>query len=458
MKRILLIVLAGCLFTGLRAQNTEEVKYSPSGGLLGAVNFSQFRTDKNANINVDYNSKAGATFGGWLNFPFSKGFSLEPELVYNSYHYQTSDTASGLLVYNGKAGYLTVPILLKFNLGDHFAITAGPQIDFRLSASDKQSAAQKSDFKGTSFTLNGGLELFPRGKVAIFARYLLGLSNMDDRTGHVATMDYKNSSIQLGLKLRLFGGTKTVTSYKATTVVAPLDTDGDGINDDVDKCPTVPGVAKYNGCPIPDTDKDGINDEEDKCPNTPGLAKYNGCPIPDTDNDGINDEEDKCPTVPGVAKYNGCPVPDRDNDGINDDNDKCPDIPGTAANNGCPDVPANVSKSVGLAAQGISFAPGTTVKLTNTSHASLDKVVTIMNENPGLHVRVEGHTDNTGNADDKMTLSQNRGNAVKDYLVSKGIAEDRITVEGFGGTQPISDNSTSSGRKKNNRIEIRMEY
>ncbi|MFN5476871.1 MAG: OmpA family protein, partial [Sphingobacteriales bacterium] len=60
-------------------------------------------------------------------------------------------------------------------------------------------------------------------------------------------------------------------------------------------------------CPIPDSDKDGLNDEEDKCPTVAGLAKYQGCPIPDTDNDGVNDEEDKCPTIAGPAENGGCP-------------------------------------------------------------------------------------------------------------------------------------------------------
>ncbi|MGB3007501.1 MAG: thrombospondin type 3 repeat-containing protein, partial [Chitinophagaceae bacterium] len=116
----------------------------------------------------------------------------------------------------------------------------------------------------------------------------------------------------------------------------PADTDGDGIIDSLDKCPTVKGLAKYEGCPIPDTDKDGINDEEDKCPTVPGLARYQGCPIPDTDKDGINDEEDKCPTIPGVARYQGCPVPDTDGDGVNDEEDKCVTIPGPKENYGCP--------------------------------------------------------------------------------------------------------------------------
>lgn len=59
--------------------------------------------------------------------------------------------------------------------------------------------------------------------------------------------------------------------------------------------------------PPADTDKDGIIDEKDKCPTVPGVAKYDGCPIPDTDGDGVNDEEDKCPKVPGDKDNFGCP-------------------------------------------------------------------------------------------------------------------------------------------------------
>jgi OOP family OmpA-OmpF porin len=104
-------------------------------------------------------------------------------------------------------------------------------------------------------------------------------------------------------------GKRKQPELKPTPPPPPADTDNDGIIDSLDRCPTVAGIAKYNGCPIPDTDRDGINDEEDQCPNVAGVAKYKGCPIPDTDNDGINDESDRCPTVAGTAKYNGCPIP-----------------------------------------------------------------------------------------------------------------------------------------------------
>jgi OOP family OmpA-OmpF porin len=237
----------------------------------------------------------------------------------------------------------------------------------------------------------------------------------------------------------------------------PPDTDGDGILDPNDKCPTVKGIAKYEGCPIPDTDKDGINDEEDKCPTVPGLARYQGCPIPDTDKDGLNDEEDKCPTVAGLARYQGCPIPDTDGDGVNDEEDKCITIPGPKENFGCPVIPEEVKKRVDVAAKNILFVTGS-AKLQKSSYKGLDDVVKIMTENPGMSLKIDGHTDNVGKDDYNQTLSENRAASVKTYLVSKGIDESRITAEGHGETMPIADNKTAAGRQKNRRSEMVLSY
>jgi outer membrane protein OmpA-like peptidoglycan-associated protein len=237
----------------------------------------------------------------------------------------------------------------------------------------------------------------------------------------------------------------------------PSDTDGDGITDDKDKCPTTPGVAKYEGCPIPDTDKDGINDEEDKCPTVPGLARYQGCPIPDTDKDGINDEEDKCPTVPGVARYKGCPIPDTDGDGVNDEEDKCPNLAGPRENQGCPVISEEVKKRVNYAANNILFVTGS-YKLLPKSYKGLNDVVKIMNENPDMRLAIDGHTDNVGSDEMNQTLSDNRANAVKQYIISQGINESRITSAGHGESMPIADNKTAAGRQKNRRVELKLSY
>jgi outer membrane protein OmpA-like peptidoglycan-associated protein len=233
------------------------------------------------------------------------------------------------------------------------------------------------------------------------------------------------------------------------------DTDGDGINDEEDKCPTVPGVAKYQGCPIPDTDGDGINDEEDKCPTVPGVARYQGCPIPDTDGDGINDEEDKCPTVKGLARYQGCPIPDTDGDGVNDEEDKCPTVAGPASNFGCPVIEKKIIEKVNLAAKNIFFATGS-AKLLSKSFGPLNTVVKILKDNPTFNADIEGHTDIRGKAEMNRILSQNRANSVMAYLKSKGIDEKRLTAKGYGPDKPIASNKTAAGMAKNRRVEIHL--
>src|SRR5450432_851687 len=235
----------------------------------------------------------------------------------------------------------------------------------------------------------------------------------------------------------------------------PKDRDNDGIIDSLDACPDVAGLAKFNGCP--DTDGDGIPDKDDKCPTIPGLARYGGCPVPDRDKDGINDEEDKCPDVAGVARYGGCPVPDRDKDGVNDEEDKCPDLPGDPANNGCPVIKAEVVKRMEYAAKNIFFTSAKYTLLAK-SNKPLNDVVTILNESKDLKLDIDGYTDNSGKADKNQALSQNRADAVKKYLVSKGVSESRLVSTGHGSDNPIAENKKLAGRAKNRRVELHLKY
>ena len=236
-------------------------------------------------------------------------------------------------------------------------------------------------------------------------------------------------------------------------VEPPKDRDGDGVLDSLDKCPDVAGLASLQGCP--DRDGDGITDAEDKCPDVPGLARYQGCPIPDTDKDGINDEVDKCPTVPGIARYQGCPIPDTDGDGVNDEEDKCINEKGPASNFGCPVINEEIIRKVNKAAQNIFFATASS-KLLAKSNASLNQVVTILNDNPSYKVQIDGHTDSQGKDEYNQTLSDSRAASVKAYLVSKGIAESRLSSTGYGETKPVADNKTAAGRAKNRRVEMTL--
>jgi outer membrane protein OmpA-like peptidoglycan-associated protein len=248
-------------------------------------------------------------------------------------------------------------------------------------------------------------------------------------------------------------GKAKVVEPKAVPIPVVTDRDHDGILDSLDACPDEAGLEALQGCP--DKDGDGIADKDDKCPDVSGLAKYQGCPIPDTDKDGINDEEDKCPNVPGVARYDGCPVPDTDGDGVNDEEDKCPKEVGPASNFGCPVIDVVVVEKVNKAAENIFFATGSS-RLLAKSFKSLKEVAQILKDNPSYNIDVDGHTDNTGSDELNQKLSENRANAVKQYLIGNNISAERIVATGFGERKPIADNNTAVGRSKNRRVEMRL--
>ena len=92
--------------------------------------------------------------------------------------------------------------------------------------------------------------------------------------------------------------------------------------------------------------------------------------------------------------------------------------------------------------------------LLDASFAELDRIVSLMKENPGMEILLEGHTDYAGNPNDNMALSMNRVKAVKEYLVKNGVGEKRIQTKAFGGTHPIIKHESESQRHANRRVEI----
>src|SRR5574343_1397580 len=87
-------------------------------------------------------------------------------------------------------------------------------------------------------------------------------------------------------------------------------------------------------------------------------------------------------------------------------------------------------------------------------HAVLDRFATTLNQNPVTHVRIVGHTDNVGSDSVNNPLSVNRAAATRDYLASRGVASNRVSIDGRGSHEPIADNGTPAGRAKNRRVEI----
>ncbi|MCF8299209.1 MAG: DUF5723 family protein [Saprospiraceae bacterium] len=229
------------------------------------------------------------------------------------------------------------------------------------------------------------------------------------------------------------------------------DTDGDSIMDKLDDCPEIAGLEKFKGCP--DTDGDGIRDIEDECPDVAGLDSLNGCPFIDTDLDGLQDKYDHCPKLAGPLENSGCPFVDTDNDGVLDKDDWCPMTPGVVENNGCPVLEEEEQEILNTAFENLEFTSGKSI-IKSSSFASLDELAELFMKKPEWQLLIEGHTDNVGRPASNMSLSQNRANAVKTYLISKGVKAETMTVKWYGETKPIADNETPEGRQKNRRVEM----
>ncbi|MCO6492362.1 MAG: OmpA family protein [Phaeodactylibacter sp.] len=310
-------------------------------------------------------------------------------------------------------------------------------------------------------------------------------------------LDDLRDNLQVGAGLLFLLGEGAEQPAKVT------DTDGDGIPDNNDLCPTVAGLAAFNGCP--DTDKDGIPDGEDACPQQAGTAALNGCP--DRDGDGIADGKDECPDQPGPAERNGCPIndadgdgiadsvdacpnepgprslggcPDRDGDGVADKNDRCPDVKGTlvmagcpdtdgdgladpddrcpetagpASNRGCPEIKQEDREVLDFAMQNVQFETGKAT-LTQGSLTILNQVADILNRYPDYKLRIGGHTDSVGDAAFNQKLSESRAKSCYDYLIGKGISEPRMSFVGYGESRPIANNKYAAGREQNRRVEF----
>ncbi len=360
---------------------------------------------------------------------------------------------------------------LVYNFQNEYLIKAKSPVAPFIFADALATVAQVNDLGGKSrfgfgVPLGAGLyfKLADRVGLNVKAGYAFGVTDYAD--------DYIfwSTGATLGLPKGKIA--------EAPVEFLPVDTDGDGIPDEIDDCPDIPGLVEFNGCP--DTDGDGIPDYLDDCPDVPGLAEFSGCPdtdgdgipdhldecpevaglaqfkgCPDTDGDGIPDHLDECPEVAGPAENNGCPWPDRDGDGVPDHLDKCPDEAGPVENQGCPEVEEEVKEKLQQIGGAVQFEIGK-ASIKKSSEKLLDEVVEILNNYPAYKVSVEGHTDNTGSEALNEKLSADRAKVCADYLISKGISEDRVSSVGFGPRVPIADNNTAEGRAKNRRTEFKL--
>jgi OmpA-OmpF porin, OOP family len=164
-----------------------------------------------------------------------------------------------------------------------------------------------------------------------------------------------------------------------------------------------------------DSDGDGVVDGADRCPNTAAGAQVdaNGCEL-DGDHDGVVDRLDRCPTTPAGDKVD---------------------------------------------AVGCSLTMALEVKFDNNSatikpesNGVLDEFTGFLNAVPSAKGDLEGHTDNVGPEAYNKALSQRRADAVKAYVVAKGVDGSRLNAIGYGEVRPLADNKTAEGRAANRRV------
>jgi large repetitive protein len=213
----------------------------------------------------------------------------------------------------------------------------------------------------------------------------------------------------------------------------PIDSDEDGVPDDVDQCPMQKGTREFHGCPPPDRDHDGVPDSADRCPDRAGVKENQGCPDFDSDGDGYVDRLDKCPFEPET--WNGV-----------DDDDGCPDQPAALA--------AMVGERIVIFEPILFERDGSTVD--KRSAKLLGVVAHLLNLHAEiLKLRVEGHMDNKMPAYEGLELSRARAASVRRWLIDNGHVDGRrLTAQGFGADRPIADNRDFIGRAKNRRIEF----
>ncbi len=244
----------------------------------------------------------------------------------------------------------------------------------------------------TAFATQGGLggEYFIADWVSVGAlarvHYVLNESH-NDRT--------EATAYTLGVMANLFWGgspapEKRVVQEPVPVVVIPVDSDGDGVADDVDACPQTPAgtAVDVTGCPR-DSDRDGVIDGADQCPNTPAGSLVNA--------------------------------------------------------EGCSTEKVSVTLDV-------KFASGKS-DLSSASDPQLGKAADFMKRFPETSVEIAGYTDNVGSPAKNKALSLQRAQAVRKALVERfGIAAERVTAKGYGIASPVASNATAEGRAANRRV------
>jgi len=327
-----------------------------------------------------------------------------------------------------------------------------PRLDFEYVRIDENNITVSSLIKGS---INAVYEFYPESNFFPYVLAGVGFENVTDPR-KINGKEFENNAFMqggAGLGYRI-GGNDIVIRAEAklfqiiggekeeeNEVIATL---GIGIPFGAIPVPPTPKLE------IIDSDGDGVMDELDKCPDTPtGVAvDGSGCPLPEPPAPQIIKE-----TIPVSFDNNECPIKidgeDRDRDGVEDSVDQCPNTPCdfTVDTKGCP-VKANLR---------IHFETDK-ANITDYSMELVEKFADFLVINKGSLIHIIGHTDWRGSDNYNTVLSKKRAKSVRDALVELGVSSSRLSTEGKGESEPMATNKTQDGMALNRRIEVQLTY
>jgi outer membrane protein OmpA-like peptidoglycan-associated protein len=426
----------------------DDFRISPTGGLYGG---GYFTPESNA-------LNSGWTIVGRGGLQLTRALDVELDLGWVQ-----SDTAQFGYLYNLLDPRINA--LYHFSPDHRFDLFVGGGLGFQRVKVNRESVAEGAgaldmalyDNPSSDFIANlgPGVTVHIAGPLHLRTD-LRWLGSFGDDSTEAKSDAFQNLEWTIGLDLR-----REVDN----------DPDGDGYPSKDDACPDDPedfdDFEDGDGCPDHDNDEDGVMDDSDRCPMDPedrdGFEDRDGCPDTDNDKDGLLDVDDNCPDDPedwdDFEDQDGCPDPDNDGDGVLDENDQCDGELETDNNyqddDGCPDeIPQEVAQFTGVI-QGITFELDSDV-IRSSSERILSQALKVLGDFPDVRLQVQGHTDDQGEDGYNMDLSQRRSESVVRWFVEHGIEASRLVPRGYGETQPIADNETSTGRAKNRRVEFQL--
>ena len=361
----------------------------------------------------DFHPKNSILYGGRVGFFFTPAWSVE---FSGQQMTSTTEFAPGVIVPNGDAVLTAYRGNLLYNFGRFTVFRPFLTAGIGCECFDVKQYGRSND---VGWNAGAGFRYF------MTPRYALRFDGKFVRTNVGNGLDQNENNVEAsgGLSV-LFGGGKTP--------IGDIDSDGDGVYDRSDRCPYTPRGAKVDayGCPF-DSDEDGVLDGIDRCPDTRHGCTVDvyGCPI-DSDHDGVCDGIDQCANTPIDKKVDdkGCPL-------------------------AVPKAPPLFVEKKAIILEGVEFA-NDKATLRPASLTTLDRVAESLKDWPDVKVEIQGHTSEPGTWAYNLELSQRRAEAVRSYLMSKGVGGYRLVAKGYGKTRMIAKNNTPEGQQKNRRVEL----